>query len=287
MSTFRHLFQHLRGEVRAARHGERFRDARRRHPALAPHDTIASVLGALADERGPGYAEKEELLRALIVERRTHPSAFWTAALLEVFYPMLSRLRHRIWGDALAAEDLDQLVVTSFLAVLEDYPVDRMLDRTALRLRQQTERRVFGVVRREQEERLQASPVEPEALDLLPAERWPEARDERVRGPRNAVDAADIVALLVERVGGLLDGETFDLVTATVVCGRRIPVFLDRLLPDLPPAEKHRAYQRVKRRHSRALQRIRPALAHLRCPREGSEGLCSTGLPEPQENTQP
>ncbi|MCK9521489.1 MAG: hypothetical protein M0R76_00395 [Proteobacteria bacterium] len=284
MNSFRRLFKDLRAEVRASKHTECFQDARRRHTALARHHTIASVLGILADDGKKPYAEKEALTRTLIAEQQVSPSSFWASVLLVAYYPMLSRLRHRIWGDTIPAEDLDQLVVTCFLAVVSDYPADGRLDRTALRLRQRTERRVLGVVRREQDERQQATPVEPETFEELEVERWPEVRDESPRGPRNAMEAADVVSLLVERTGDMLDGETFDLVTATIVCGKRIPVFLERLLPDLPSDEKNRVYQRVKRRHSRALKRIRPVLEHLRCPCKDQEGLCANRYPELQED---
>ncbi len=284
MNSFRRLFKDLRAEVRASKHTECFQDARRRHTALARHHTIASVLGILADDGKKPYAEKEALTRALIAEQQVSPSSFWASVLLVAYYPMLSRLRHRIWGDTIPAEDLDQLVVTCFLAAVSDYPADGRLDRTALRLRQRTERRVFGVVRREQDERQQVTPVEPEIFEELEVERWPEVRDESPRGPRNAMEAADVVSLLVERTGDMLDGETFDLVTATIVCGKRIPVFLERLLPDLPSDEKNRVYQRVKRRHSRALKRIRPVLEHLRCPCKDQEGLCANRDPELQED---
>jgi hypothetical protein len=286
MSSFRRLFKDLRAEVRASKHTECFEDARRRHTALARHHGIASVLGILADEGRKPYAEKEALTRALIAEQQRSPSAFWAAVLLVAYYPMLSRLRHRIWGDTIPAEDLDQLVVTCFLAVVGEYPVANRLDRTALRLRQRTERRVFRSVRNEQEERQQMTSVDPEIFEEMNVERWPEVRDENHRGPRNATEAADVVSLLVERAGDKLDGETFDLVTATIVCGRRIPVFVERLHPEMESDEKTRTYQRIKRRHSRALKRIRPVLEQLRCPCNDHRGLCIGTDPELQEDSE-
>ena len=283
MISFRRLFKDLRAEVRASRHDASFADARRRHPAFRDHHTINSVLGVLSDERRKPYAEKEALTRALVAEQQSSPSSFWAAVLLVAYYPMLSRLRHRIWGDTIPDEDLDQLVVTSFLAVVADFPLDAKHDRTALRLRQRTERRVFRAVRHEQDERQLFRPVRPETFEELDRPQWPDVRDESHRGPRNAAEAADVISLLVECAGDMLDGETFDMVTATLVCGRRIPAFLDRLDPKLPPDERTKVYQRIKRRHSRALKRIRPLLEHLRCPCGDDEGLCRCRDPEQQE----
>lgn len=273
-ASFRSMFAALRAEVRSSKHSACFADARRRHEAFRDHGGIASVLGVLSDDSHVRYDEKEALTRALIAEQQSRPSSFWAAVLLVAYYPMLSRLRHRIYGDALADDDLDQLVMTSFLAVVADYPLDAGLDRTPMRLRQRTERQVFRVVCAEQDELLLFRSGPPEDIEDEEHVRWPEVRPNGKPAPRNPIDTADAVTLLVEHAGRLLDGETFDLVTATLICGRRITSYVDGALPDLDPGERRRVYQRIKRRHSRALARIRPALEHLRCPCGGPAGLC-------------
>lgn len=284
MSPFRRLFSGLRAEVRSSKHTACFDAARQRHDALRNHDAIASVLGVLANDSSGRDAEKEMLTRALLTEQRAHPSAFWAAVILVAYYPMLSRLRHRIYGHALAADDLDQLVVTSFLGVVADYPLDAGLDRTAMRLRQRTARQVFRLVCAEQDELLLLRSAPPEDIEDSEEARWPETRPNGTPVPRNPIDTADAVSLLVEHAGDLLDGETFELVTATLICGRRITSYVDGALPDLDPGERRRAYQRIKRRHSRALARIRPALDHLRCPCGEVGGLCHCrDLDEPEE----
>lgn len=283
MSPFRHLFSGLRAEVRSSKHIACFDEARGRHDALRDHDAIASVLGVLADDGRDHYADKDALTRALIAEQQAHPSAFWAAVLLVAYYPMLSRLRHRIYGHALADDDLDQLVVTSFLGVVSEYPLAADLDRTAMRLRQGTERQVFRVVCAEQDELQLFRSAPPEDLADSDHARWPEARRNGKPLPRNPIDTADAVTMLVEHAGDLLDGETFDLVTATLICGRRITTYLDGVLPELDAHERRRVYQRIKRRHSRALARIRPALEHLRCPCGEAGGLCHCRDPDGPE----
>ncbi len=273
-ASFRSMFATLRAEVRSPKHGAAFADARGRHEAFRDHGSVASVLGVLADDGRARYDEKEALTRALIAEQQSRPGSFWASVLLVAYYPMLSRLRHRIYGHALADDDLDQLVVTSFLAVAAEYPLDAGLDRTPMRLRQRTERQVFRVVCAEQDELLLFRSGPPEDLEDEEQVRWPEVRQNGTPAPRNPIDTADAVTMLVEHAGQLLDGETFDLVTATLICGRRITSYVDGALPDLDPGDRRRIYQRIKRRHSRALARIRPALEHLRCPCGEPAGLC-------------
>lgn len=283
MSTFRDLFTGLRAEVRAPRHQALFAEARGRHAAFADHHAILSVLGVLAGDGQTQYAEKEALTRALLVEHQSSRSAFWAAVLLVAYYPMLSRLRHRIYGDALPGDDLDQLVITSFLSVAADYPVARGLDRTAMRLRQQTERLVFRVVCEEQDGQQIFRATPPESFEEIERTDWPEGRLGGADQPLNFADAADAVSLLVEHAGALLDGETFDLMTATLICGRRIGAYLEAVLPEMTSDERRRVYQRIKRRHSRTLKRIRPALARLACPCGETSALCSCRGKKPEE----
>lgn len=283
MNSFRQLFSGLRAEVRAPRNQPLFDQARRRHEAFASHDAIVSVLGVLAGDGQSRYAEKEALTRALLAEHQASPSAFWASVLLVAYYPMLSRLRHRIYGDALPGEDLDQLVVTSFLSAVADYPLDAAIDRTAMRLRQRTERLVFRVVCEEQDGRQVFRPTPPEDFEDVERTDWPETRPNGDGRPLNPGDAADAVSLLVEHAGRLLDGEAFDLVTATLICGHRIAAYVEAVLPDMTGDERRRLYQRIKRRHSRTLKRIRPALAHLRCPCGEALGLCGCRDQEPEE----
>ena len=122
-NTFRQMIRSLRGEVFSRRNALLFDEARTRHDALDRHTTIASVLGVLDDERRLAYVEKEALTRALVAEQQATPSSYWSAVLLLAYYPMLSRLRHRIYGDSVASCDLDQIVITTFLSVVAGFPL--------------------------------------------------------------------------------------------------------------------------------------------------------------------
>ena len=74
----------------------------------------------------------------------------WASLLLGAFKPMLVRLRGRLVSDTVPGDELDQLVVTAFLAALTEVP---LMDRLPMRLRQRTERQVFAFLRKEREQR--------------------------------------------------------------------------------------------------------------------------------------
>ncbi len=286
-STFRQTRRSLRGEVFSRRHTPLFEGARQRHEALERYGTIASVLGVLDDERRSAYVEKEALTRALVAELQVSPSSFWPAVLLLAYYPMLSRLRHRIYGDSISSCDLDQMVIATFLSVVAEFPLEEKRDRIAMHLRQRTQRAVFRLLREDQRRQNLMLLAEPEEMERVEASNWPEPATNGHQGPRNPIDAATVVSLLVEHGGDILDGECFDLVTATSICGKRIPDYLQRVAPDLERDDRAREYQRIKRRHSRAIARLRPVLDHLRCPRGEGDLLCHCRQESPPKEASP
>ena len=273
-NSFRQMIRSLRSELLCERNAPLFIAAQERHEALGQHGTIASVLGVLDDERRAAYVEKEALTRALVAELQQGKSSFWPAVLLLAYYPMLSRLRHRIYGDSIARCDLDQIVIATFLSVVADFPLAEQPDRIAMHLRQRTQRRVFRTLRADQRRQDVVLLADPEELERVETTEWPATVQDGHRGPRNPRDAATVVSLLVEHGGDILDGECFDLVTATSICGRRIPEYLERVAPNLKRADRSREYQRIKRRHSRAIARLRPVLDQLRCPHGEGDLLC-------------
>ncbi|MBN2717897.1 MAG: hypothetical protein JXX14_18760, partial [Deltaproteobacteria bacterium] len=137
----------LAAELSARRNMNHFQSIKSSHPVLAEHATVMSVLAILNDERPQAWQEKEAIISAIIAENQRRPDKFWGTLMVVVFYPMLSRLRHRIIGDAMAGDDLDQLVLSVFLEVFNHFPLDTKRDRFCMHLRQMTERRVFRKLR--------------------------------------------------------------------------------------------------------------------------------------------
>ena len=264
----------LKHEVRSKKNKKLFEAARKRQPALARHETVMAVLGVLADESPKRYDEKEALTRALVQEHQERPHPFWGSVLLLSYSPMLCRLRGRIYGDAFPSDELDQLVVASFLETADECPLERWRDRVCLRLRQATERRLFSKIREEQKIRdsfrLAESDDDLEADQRLEEEgfssAWPETR-RTARLLPDPRETAALVAFLVKHAGDAIEPGQLDLVIATLVRGERLSAYVKRVHPEMSGDEQRRTYQRIKRRHSRTLARLRKLLAHLRCPR--------------------
>ena len=276
----------LRAEVRAERNQKRFEEAKKYQLELQDHETVLSVLAVLGDESALRYAEKETLTRALLREHKRRPHPFWNAVLVVAFYPMLARLRGRIYGDAVPGDDLDQIILAAFFEVVRGFPLPQRRDRTCMYLRQMTQRQVFKLLRSEQRELEQMRFDDPEDVsrrqnDLESVGQgasWPETKPERGRR-RDPKESAALVSFLVAHAGHILDGDKLELVVATLVRGELLTSYVDRIHPELSPSERRRTYQRIKRRHSRAIARLREVLAELRVDLECPQTACPRSTP--------
>ncbi len=146
MSSFRALIERVRVETLSRSRGP-FEEAKRHQPALAPHSTLSALLTTMGDEREATYPEREAITRALMGEHRRTGDGRWASVLVLAYYPMLSRLRHRLVSSSVGRDELDQIVLTSFVTSVAEVPLE--LDRMPMRLRQRTERQVFGFLRKE------------------------------------------------------------------------------------------------------------------------------------------
>ena len=283
MTPFQKMFADVQRVVLSSRHEHRFKDARSRHPALAVHRCITTVLAALELDVRDAYAEKEALTRACIAEQQASPSSFWASALLVAYYPMLSRLRYRIYGDTLLDEDLDQVVVASFLSVVAEFPLHDKQDRTAMYLRQMTQRLVFQWVRQElREQRLVILLVEPEQIhDLKDEAPLPDRTPWSLGHLAHLVDGDSLRLLLASRFGDVVDQSKLDLVLSTMLRGEHLNRQVDRLYPDTPPDERERIYQRLKRQRERTIGRLREEISNLPCPFFQPERLCVSRSEKP------
>jgi hypothetical protein len=249
----------LRDDVCASVGTPRFDAARQRHHALAPHASLFSVLGLLTDRSARRDLEKEALVRALIAEQQQHGDPLWSTALLLAFRPLLARLRGRIRCDDVAAGELDQMVIVTFLEVVAQLPVGDERPWTLRRLRRTTERRLFSQVRRHRRIAARTKLLAPADLDAM-CDGAPWGADGSavtdvwdVRGD----ETADLVAFLAHHAGDILDDEGIERVIATQVHGEDLREYLTRRHPELAPQALERLYQSVKRRHSRVLARLR------------------------------
>ncbi|WP_141620280.1 hypothetical protein [Myxococcus sp. AB036A] len=251
---FGHLLGLLRVEALAPRHQAVFAAARTRRPALARHATLESVLAALGDAREETYPEREALTRALVAEIQASSSPAWTAALASAYAPMLTRLRRRIIGNAVPKEDLDQLVLATFLSVARAFPLSRWGDWTAARLRQQTAREVFRHLRKERAEQHETY-TQAQLAEWLPDSR-PSAPVESVRRPSVRRSFVRRDAVLVHLARATLPRSDVEVLMATVVRREKLRAYVSRLIEG-DTTEVERVYQRLKRQRTRLLQRLR------------------------------
>ena len=266
MSDVKKLTERLRGEVRSARSSAIFRAAVERQPSFSAFEDVAALLAALADTRDSTYPERDALTRALLAEHASSKASLWSSILVIAYYPMLSRLRHRIIGDAISPDDLDQLVLIAFMTAVNELSACPPPDRTAMRLRQRTERQVFAAIRRERAE--QHLPLDLDDLVPSPDAEQLGLQDNVAEHDRVAFAAAE----LVERAARTVSAGGLNLVVATLLQREPLRAYVSRCFP-IEDARRERAYQRLKRQRTRALQRLR-AMAS-----ESPDGSIGTLLP--------
>ncbi len=74
-------------EVCSSRNQPRFEEAQGRHPVLALHQDMASVIALLEDRSPDHFPAKDAAIRALISERRRSSHSYCTSALMLTFLP--------------------------------------------------------------------------------------------------------------------------------------------------------------------------------------------------------
>ena len=250
-SALRTTIERLRRDVLSSPR-RAFADARARQPALVGHEGVASVLEALADDKEHTYPDREALTRALVAEHLGTGDSLWGSVLLVAYFPMLSRLRNRLVPGNLQGDELDQVVVTAFLAALSELQAHERTDRIAMRLRQRTERQVFAHLRKERGE--SAAVVDDEELAMACLEARAEQRAD------SSEDELFDLSLLLDRASkeGVSPG-ALEVVSATVLKSEPLREYTERVGPR-GAAEHERTYQRLKRQRSRTLQRLRALL---------------------------
>jgi len=282
----------MRLEIQGSRNQRLFDEAKQRHTVLAHQPDVDSVLEVLADDSPEGYWEREAITQALIGEHQRRPHRLWSTLLTIAYYPMLCMLRVRTMSDALSAEELDHLVVFCFLEVLERIPMHPKRAKTSVRLRSKTRRRVFAALRREQGrqddlffrdtegllnlEQEQFQLGIPEEMAVNQGSLWPEPRPPE-QPPKNEKDQAEMVRFLFELLGDDVNPEDVEVLISTLVRGETLGNFSRLFSHGVTPVERRRIYERIKRRHSRALARLRALLASENVPVLDPEAFASIG----------
>lgn len=245
----------LRNQVARMPAGHILARASARQPMLARYATLEAVLAMMANQHAEGWGEREAMTRVLVSEhQRDACGGFWAAVLLLAYHPMLAHLRARIVG-SFDADDLDSLVVSSFLQIIATMNLAAVRDRTALHLRQRTARAVFGILRRETVEGRGSLVFDPHELEQVLA-----AKEEP--GELQPIDADASVVAVLDAACNHLPAEQLDLVVSTVIRREELRSYARRYVSENEPLE--RVYQRLKRRRTRAIMRLRGFLMNQR-----------------------
>jgi hypothetical protein len=254
--------------VHAPQHAGVFKAARVRHPALAEHESIDSVLAVLADMSRGRNMEKDAITRALVAETQETQHPFWPVLLLLAYWPMVCRLSGRIRSSERDPSERLQLVVAAFIEVISSIPPQRPW--ICMSLRRRTERKVFQHLGRERRQRRVIGSIEalePQQHEAALARlfhsgvAWPPTRPEAAGEGLEPDEQNACVAYLREHAEHVLDDEELALVTATLVLGQRLTDYVREHHQHLDDIARQHLYQRLKRRHSRAMTKLRDALA--------------------------
>ena len=227
-----------------------------RNTAFSNHSTPFSVLAALDERSATDYSEKDALTRSLIREQQRTPNSLWTTILIAAYLAMLGRLRSRITHNPLSPDDLDQLVVYSFLKVVQEYPLAQWQDYTCVRLSHQTRRWVFRELKRETRYRCLLDRRSPDELTKQELEDRYLGEDQRPKGcePENINQLAD---LFIDAVNDAIELDKVKLVVATKIHGEDLRHYIKRNGLELSASTEEQNYQRLKRQRSRVLARLR------------------------------
>ena len=253
-------------ELRKPENQKLFELARRRCCAFVNHSTLFSILAALDDRSTDNYAGKDALSRNLISEQQRAPNSLWSAILIAAYLPMLGRLRSRIKGNPLLPDDLDQIVITTFLQVVQEFPLSKLRNYTCLRLRQRTQRLVFQQLN---EERLVRNLRAPRPIEEIPESSFEQSSIWRQLSRSDKCEERDVeleVTLLLDYVGDAIAPDKLELVIATTIRGESLRDFIKRRRLVPLDSLSDRKYQCWKRQRSRTIAIIREILKKILSP---------------------
>jgi hypothetical protein len=266
------MLRALRAELGRGSCVKRFAEARTRHPSLSSFQSPAEVVAELERDERAAAPRREALLWALIVEQRTSPHPLWAAMLALMFAPMLCVLRASLWPGRLNGEELSELVLTSFLFVVADPAAVPASEHVSIALRQQTRRMVFTALRRIQTEARGMNIVDPEQLANVAGSAAPGDAFCAPLGTSAEEEADALVELLHDTLADHPRPAHLDLVIETQIRGESLGDYVRRTHPTAREHEYVRLYERLKRRRTRAANRLRKPLEALRQPPRAAPG---------------
>jgi hypothetical protein len=204
-------------------------------PALAPYASGEVALTALQLTSTLSHAQRDGIVRALVLERRASKHPLWPTLLILAFGPALRRLGRRAGG--WRVEDLGQVLVQSLLEAVDGTSLRSVA--FVLCVRRATARKLFQKLRARRQPRTE--PVEGERTPAVPWHREPSAF---------VTCAAREVLRACARVPGGVEAA----LSRAGVTGDDTPD------PDSMGTERRLASERARQRAERVLDRVRKEL---------------------------
>jgi hypothetical protein len=211
-----------------------------RHPALAFCRCAQDVLGALAAQSQLSHGERNDIVRALVLEKRAGPHPLWPALLLLAFEPAMWRLRRRLSKSGL--DDLDALIMASLVGAAETVRTDGHA--VVLRIHRAMVRAVLK----------HAMAKHPDATD----EELPEAPQASIPWYEDQEPFVHCAAREVLRVSASIPGATAAVFARAGFVGVSVVAEGE---PSLSAKERRAVRHRSYAKNRRALVRLRMALA--------------------------
>jgi hypothetical protein len=220
-----------------ARAERAYAEGRDRHPALAPYESVASLLRAMDRGSPLSLAEQDAVMGAVLDEMRCNRSSLWQSILVVAFAPLLVRLRRNMRRPGCA--DIDQRVLMAFVegarALEQRQYVVRHLH---LSLR----RRLFSEGRREHRSRdLEIFDDETYAADVFGKD-----RDRKV-------EAAEVARALEAQLGE----ELCDALIERYASGESLREYIARTRADLGSRDRLRLCDRLLRQERKEIRKLR------------------------------
>ncbi len=255
----------IRRDAVSPSHAEAFERGRLEQPVLQSFFDSPSVLEELANRAVP-YPTRDAITRSLIAQRQRSHHILWASLLVAAYAPMLARLRWRISTSSVSSADLDQFLLVSFLEAVEDFDITSNKP-VAVRLKRKTNELFMALVQREQGAQARELELDTTADDedsLIGTASDPNARpmNDRKEDVCFSLSAATIRG---EPVGNVR------LVVCTLLESKPLRTQVSSALSG---NQHRRAYERLKRQHSRVTQRLRLVFSHERRVKQSTTSQC-------------
>ncbi len=241
-------------EIGNPRSAEEYKKAGKRHKLLERYPDIKSLLAVLENGKEYPLDYMNKLVRLMIEEYQSTRNSLWISLLILTYFPMLARLRGRIYPDGVEANDVDQLIAETFIEIVIGFPLNKYRDRAGLHLRQMTQRKVFGYLNREKRHREKLDDFIEEAKSINDPRPINEKKKRRVT--LNMGETKEMALILGYLAEGDLSEENLDLIIATVLRKESLKSYIYRTKTFYGDEEFSRIYQRIKRRKYRVRQRL-------------------------------